>query len=65
MVLKTVNQLIHDHPAFTPGGLRWDIFNARTNGLAAKGAILRKGRRVYLIEELYFDWLRDQNGKAA
>ncbi len=64
MTLKTVNQLVADNPAFTPGGLRWDILNAEKNGLAAKGAILRKGRRVYLDEDLYFEWLREQSHAA-
>lgn len=61
MKLTTVNKLIAEHPVFTQGGLRWDIFHADTNGLTAKGCLLRKGRRIYIIEDLYFEWLREQS----
>jgi hypothetical protein len=61
-VISTVNQYCEKNPAFTPGGVRWDIFNAETNGLAESGAILRKGRRVYIVDDRYFAWLERQSG---
>ena len=51
---KTVNQLLAEHSVLTPGSVRWDIFNADKNGLSKCGAIVRKGRRVYIDPEKYF-----------
>ncbi len=36
--------------------LRFEIFNAATNGLDDVGAIVRKGRSVYINEARYFQW---------
>ena len=33
--LYTVEQFCTKEPAFKPGGVRWQIFNAEENGLAA------------------------------
>jgi len=63
--LLTVNQFSVKNPAFPPGGLRWQIFNERTNGLAASGAVLRVGRRVLIDEDRYFSWLDGQNRRTA
>ena len=60
----TVQQFTVKHPAFTLGGLRNQIFNEATNGLAKSGAIVRNGRRVLINEPKYFNWLEAQN-KAA
>lgn len=40
------------------GSLRWQIFNADTNGLEASGALLRVGRKILIDEQAYFAWLR-------
>lgn len=63
--LKTVNQIVADTPALTYGGVRWDIFNSSNNGLAESGAIIRKGRRIYLDEDLYFKWLRKHASEST
>lgn len=60
--LLTVNQFVDDNRAFTLGGIRWQIFNEHTNGLAESGAILRNGRRILIDEERYFNWLDELNG---
>jgi hypothetical protein len=41
----------------TPGGLRWQIFCANQNGLEAAGAIVRRGRRVFVVVPRYMDWM--------
>jgi hypothetical protein len=48
--LFTVSQLCKVYPAFTPGGIRWLLFNRDTNGLAS--AVVRVGRRVLLDERV-------------
>lgn len=53
----TVNQFAQKHPAFTIGGLRFQIFNEESNGLKQAGAIIRNGRRVLIKESAYFSWL--------
>jgi hypothetical protein len=53
-----------DYP-FTEPSLRWLVFNARTNGLAAAGAITRVGRRVYINLDACDCWLDGQRAVAA
>lgn len=62
--LLTVNQFSANHQAFRLGGLRALIFNARQNGLAESGAIVRIGRKVLIDESLFFGWVQSQQ-KAA
>ena len=59
--LKTVNQLVDSTPALTHGGLRWDLFNADQNGLAESGAIIRRGRRILIDEDVYLRWMRERS----
>ena len=61
MNITTVSKLADKHDGLTEGGVRWDIFNAEKNGLAKSGAVVRKGRRVLLIEERYLNWLGASN----
>ena len=60
--LSTVHQFSQKHPAFTVGGLRWQIFNSRVNGLDQAGAILRVGRKVLIDEDRFFAWLDKVSG---
>ncbi len=57
----TINQFCKKHQAFTTGGLRAQIFNEETNGLAKSGAVIRNGRKVLINEPKYFAWLEDKN----
>ncbi len=70
--ITTVSKIVEKHDGLTEGGVRWDIFNEDKNGLAETGAILRKGRRVRIVEELYLAWhgvpqrlLTNHDGHAA
>lgn len=64
-VVLTINQFAQRHPSFTPGALRNLIWRSQArhsslgiiagNGLAS--AIVRIGRRVYLDEARFFQWL--------
>lgn len=56
-VYSTVTQFPTKYPAFTKGGLRFQIFNAETNGLGASGAIVRMGRKILIDEQKYFAWI--------
>lgn len=62
--LKTVKQFCQENPAFAVGGVRWQIFNEQTNGLAQSGAIIRIGRKVLVDEDKYFKWIVAQNEVA-
>lgn len=64
-VYSTVQQFSKRHQAFTVGGLRHQIFNEESNGLAKSGAIVRNGRRILINEQKYFDWLEAQNKVGA
>jgi hypothetical protein len=61
--LLTVNQFSAKHSFVTPGGLRFQIFNAKENGLEKTGAVIRIGRRVLIDEEKYFGWIEGQQNK--
>ena len=63
--LLTVKQLAEKPPAFPQGGIRWQLFNEKQNGLAESGAIIRVGRKVLIDEDRYFGWLDRQNRRAA
>ena len=58
--LSNVNQFSEKYPAFTSGGLRWHIFNAKQNGLQDTGAIIRIGRSVLIDEDRFFNWIDSQ-----
>lgn len=64
-VYLTVQQFATKHPAFTLGGLRHQIFNEATNGLAKSGAIVRIGRKVLINSEKFFAWIESQNKAVA
>ena len=61
--LKTVPNFAADGP-FTEGQIRWFIFNAQSNGLAAAAAVVRVGRRVYLDVDKFETWIDRQNPPA-
>ena len=62
--LRTITQFCEDNPAFRPGGIRWQIYKSNQNGLQHSGAIVRIGRRVYVDEDRYFDWVDRANGQG-
>ncbi|WP_295586568.1 hypothetical protein [uncultured Lamprocystis sp.] len=57
-VLLTVRQMAESQPALSQGSVRWSVFNAEYNGLAASGAVVRTGRRVLIDPVLYMAWMR-------
>ena len=62
-VLLTVRQLVEKHPALTEGGVRYDIFHEKENGLAESGAIIRYGRKIIILESKYLNHV--VGGRAA
>ena len=60
--IDTVKTLAQKYPhVITEGGLRWEIFNKDSNGLKESGAILKRGRKILIDTNRYFDWLYSQN----
>lgn len=57
--LLTAEQFVQRHSAFTLGGLRWWLFHRRANGLDQ--AVVRVGRRIYIDENKFFEWVDAQN----
>jgi hypothetical protein len=57
-------QSIRDFAAsgpFSESSLRWYVFNAEQNGMAAAGAVVRCGRRVFISPDGFDRWLVAQN----
>jgi len=61
--LLTISQFSIKHGFISNGGLRYQIFNAKNNGLEMARAIVRVGRRVLIDEERYFAWIDSQQRK--
>ena len=61
--LRTVAQIADSRPTFSESGLRWHLFNSRTNGL--EPAIVRIGRRVLIDEEAFDRRLEGQRNPVA
>ena len=61
--LVTVRQLAEVSPAFTEAGIRWLLFQARSNGL--ERAIVRVGRRVLIDRVAFENWLEEGRVGAA
>ncbi len=61
MVLMRVSQLAeHLNGAVSEGGIRWDLYNAKFNGLAESGAIIRrglKGSSILIDRDRYLNWM--------
>jgi len=62
--LQSVVQFAASGP-FTQNQLRWWIFQAETNGLAASGAIVRVQRRIYLDVDAFDRWIDSHNEHVA
>lgn len=60
--LRTVKQFAKRNPFNTEPSLRFQIFNRKTNGLEASGALVRLGRKILIDEEKYFGWIDSQQG---
>ena len=59
-VPMTIKQFAEEFPAISVGSIRWDIFNAKANGLEKSGAIIRRGRtgrRILLDRDRYLSWI--------
>ena len=56
--LRTVKQLAAEAPFVTEAKLRWWIFHAETNGMAA--ALIKIGGRVYIDRAAFNTWLESQ-----
>jgi len=63
--ILTVENLIERHPGLTVGGVRWMLFHRETNGLARSGAIIHRGRRLYLDEARFLSWFASQSRRGA
>lgn len=63
--LLTVTQFCERHFFISQGGIRYQIFNAKDNGLEAAGALVRLGRRVLIDENNYFKWIASQQHRAC
>lgn len=61
--LKAVNTFASESP-FSPGQLRWYIFNESTNGMHEHGVVVRVGRRVYIDVNAFDRWIDSQQVAA-
>lgn len=62
-VFLTVKNFSRKHTSIPEGGVRHNIFHAKSNGLEKSGALIRNGRRILIDEEKFFEWLRSRGQK--
>lgn len=62
--LHSIEQFCSKYKFLTTGSLRWQVFNAESTGLAASGAVVRIGKRVFIDEPRYFSWVDAQQKRA-
>jgi len=60
----TTKQFCAKHQAFAIGGLKELIAKQFTNGLFESKSIVRIGRKLLIDQELFFAWVKQQNGGA-
>ncbi len=53
-----------DH-AVSLGGIRFDLFNRETNGLAESGALVFRGRRILAYPRRYLAWMEARSRELA
>lgn len=64
--ISTVKRFVEKYPdAYSEPSVRYKIFNAKTNGLEAAGAIIRDGSRVLIDEDRWFAALDAQQTHTA
>jgi len=51
----TVRQLAEKYPAFSESGIRWLLFNRKTNGLSS--AVTKLGKKVLIDNEKFEEWV--------
>ncbi len=61
--LKSVADFAASTP-FSEASIRWHLFNANQNGLAAHKAVVRIGRRVYIDPDAFERWIDSQQPKV-
>jgi len=61
----TVEQMAKHHPALTSGGIRWMLFHREANGLERSGAVIHRGRRIYLDEARFLEWFGSQRKRGG
>lgn len=64
-VFLTVKQFSDQQPGLTQGGIRWDLYNRTTNGLAKSGAVMNRGRRILIDPDKYLSWMEDRSAEAG
>ncbi len=55
--VETVFQVAKDNPGLTEGSIRGYIQNREVNGLEEADAVTWVGRRVFLVQPAFNDWL--------
>lgn len=63
--LYTVRQFSKRHQWISESGLRWLLFNRKSNGLEKSGAIIMLGRKLLIDEAKFLGWVRHQGQDRA
>lgn len=58
MAIFNKNQILERNPGLTDGEFKNWLFNRKTNGMEASGAVFKVGRRNYVDEDKFNAWLK-------
>ncbi len=59
--LLTVAKFCNKYDFISEGGLRYQIFNRKNNGLEKSEAIIKLGKKIIINVPKYFDWVLGGN----
>ena len=60
-IYSTPRQFCEKYEAFPMGGLRKLLFNADSNGLLEKDAVIKVGNKILINDNKFFAWLEWQH----
>ena len=56
--LFTINDLAKKYSILTVGGIKWWLRNRNKNGLQESGALCKVGKRLFIYEPKFIEWLQ-------
>ena len=59
--LDSVDTLVSKHPGIAKGTVKRWLFDRNSNGLAESGALIKFGRRIFIKESKFLEWMESHN----
>ena len=63
-LLKKKTFVMEHQKEISEGQLNSMLFDRKNNGLSASGAVIKRGRAIWIDEDPFFDWMRSMKEVA-